>query len=217
MFAAVITLLGKEITLEWRQRHALAGILLYVFCTVYVVYVSSQNIQPQQWNIFFWIIVLFSVVNALSRSFIQENSARQLYYYSLVPPSAVLLSKIIYNMLLIFILSILTAIILSFVAGSAIKDVYKFFTVLVLGSIGFSTTFTFIAAIAAKSKSGATLTAILGFPIVVPILLLLVKLSASALRLLQDTSIWKDVSMLLSINILVFGMAYLLFPFLWRD
>ena len=80
------TLLRKEILLEFRQRYAIGGILLYVVSTVFVVYLSFQQVKPPVWNALFWIISLFAAVNAVVKSFVQESGKRQLYYYSLASP-----------------------------------------------------------------------------------------------------------------------------------
>lgn len=210
-------LLRKEILLEWRQKYAISGILLYVLSTVFVVYTSFKKVAPDVWNTLFWIIILFASVNAVAKSFVQENSNRQLYYYSLSNPSAIILSKIIYNSGLLLFLSLLSFAVFSLVAGNPVKDNFYFFTALFLGSLGFSITFTFISAISAKANNSATLMAILSFPIIIPIILTLIKLSANALRLMQDTAVWKDIATLLAIDLILVSMAFLLFPFLWRD
>ncbi len=93
----------------------------------------------------------------------------------------------------------------------------EFFGVIFLGATGFSITFTFVSAIASKADSSSTLMAILGFPLIIPVLLTLIKLSANALRLMRDTGIEKDVMILVSIDLLLLGIALVLFPFLWRD
>lgn len=97
-------LLLKDLRLEWRQKYAVSGILLYVLSTVFVVYVAAGETAPEVWNSLFWIVSLFASVNAIVKSFVQENSARALYYYVLFNPIAVILSKIIYNFLLLFLL-----------------------------------------------------------------------------------------------------------------
>jgi len=72
-------LIAKEMLLEWRQKYAFNGSILYVVSTVFVCYLSFKNIiDPPVWNALFWIIMLFVSVNAIAKSFIQENSARQL-------------------------------------------------------------------------------------------------------------------------------------------
>ncbi|HWV73589.1 MAG TPA: hypothetical protein VN040_17830, partial [Pseudosphingobacterium sp.] len=86
----VSILIRKEITLEWRSKYALNGILLYVVSTVFVCYQAFKSVHPVIWNALFWIIMLFAAINAISKSFVQENKGRQLYYYSLVSAKAVI-------------------------------------------------------------------------------------------------------------------------------
>ncbi len=217
LFRQTLVLLRKEALLELRMNYAISGILLYVFATVFVVFVAFVQIQPQVWNTLFWIIALFTSVNAIVKSFVQENSARQLYYYSLVHPIAILLSKIMYNTALLLLLSVLCWIGLGFVGGNPVRDAGQFVLAIVLASVGFSITFTFIAAISAKANNSATLMAILSFPLVIPILLTLIKLSANALRLLNDTGVMQDVWALIGIDLLLLAVALVLYPFLWRD
>ncbi|MCO6477134.1 MAG: heme exporter protein CcmB [Phaeodactylibacter sp.] len=217
IFREIGHLLRKDMRLELRASYAISGILLYVFSTIFIVYMAFQKIQPDVWNALFWIIILFASVSAIVKSFVQESSARQLYYYSLANPVSILLSKIIYNILLLLGLSLLTWLGFSFVAGSPVRDTAQFFLALLLGSVGFSITFTFIAAISAKADNNATLMAILSFPLIIPILLTLIKLSANALRLMQDTAVQNDILILLAIDLMLLGVGLALFPFLWRD
>ncbi len=213
----IFFLIRKELLLEWRQKYAISGILLYVVSTVFIVYFASQNIQNQAWNSLFWIVVLFASVNAITKSFVQENSNRQLYYYSLVNPLAVILSKIVYNTLLLLVLSLLSYAAFSLFVGNPIRHAGQFYLALFLGSAGFSITFTFISAVASKANNNATLMAILGFPLIIPILLTLLKLSANALGLIQDSAIDTDITILIAIDFILLGMSILLFPYLWRD
>ncbi|MEO1516441.1 MAG: heme exporter protein CcmB [Bacteroidota bacterium] len=212
-----VFLLRKEFVLELRQRYAISGILLYVFSTVFIVYISFLDVPAKSWNTLFWIIVLFASVNAIAKSFIQESGNRQLYYYTLVDPTAIILSKIIYNTLLLSFLSLLSYLSFSFVVGNPVRNYEQFFTALFLGSMGFAITFTFVSAIASRARNSATLLAIMGFPLVIPILLTLVKVSANALALLQDTGVWKDIGILLAIEAILLSLAFVLFPYLWRD
>lgn len=213
----LFNLIKKEFVLEWRQRFALSGILLYVLATVFIVYTSFVRVPDTAWNSTFWIIILFASVNAIAKSFIGESGNRTLYYYSLLNPYAVILSKMIYNTGLLLILCLLCYFSFSVIAGNPVKDQGLFFLILFLGGAGFSITFTFISAIAAKSKNNATLMAILSFPIIIPILMTLIKLSASALGMISDTAYTTDIIILIAIDMILVGMSLLLFPFLWRD
>ena len=59
--------------------------------------------------------------------------------------------------------------------------------------------------------------AILSFPVIMPILLTLVRLSAIALRLIQDTSYQRDIVNLLAIDAILITLTFVLFPYVWRD
>ncbi|MCB0704590.1 MAG: heme exporter protein CcmB [Saprospiraceae bacterium] len=210
-------LLKKELTLEYRMRYAISGILLYVLSTVFIVYISAVRIDGAVWNVLFWIIVLFASVNAITKSFQQESGQRQLYYYSLLDPRAVILAKGLYNCLLLLVLTLLTYACFSFVAGNPVKDAGPFFLAIFLGSLGFALTFTFISGIASKADNRATLMAILGFPLIIPILLTMVKMGAQSMGLIQGNSIRSDIATLVGIDLVLLAVSLLLFPFLWRD
>ncbi len=210
-------LLRKEILLEWRSKYALGGILLYVMSTVFVVYNGFLNLDARVWNVCFWIISIFASVNAVAKSFISENGNRQLYYYTLASPAAVIFSKIIYNTFLLLGLNGLTFAVMSLIAGNPVKETGLFAIAILLGSAAMAASFTFISAIAGKAKNSATLTAILSFPIIIPVLMTLIKISSNALRLMTDTAVNQDIWTLVAINAMLWALAYVLFPFLWRE
>src|SRR5690606_16570023 len=111
MWKEIIVLVKKEVTLEWRQKFALNGILLYVVSAVFITYLSfganQGNLSVPSWNALYWIIMLLSAVNAVANSFVQEHQGRQLYYYMVASPAAIILSTILYNSLLTLILALL--------------------------------------------------------------------------------------------------------------
>ena len=217
IFQEIGFLLRKEIMLEFRQKYAISGILLYIFSTIFVVYMSAGTADGRMWNNLFWIIVLFASVNAVAKSFLQESGDRQLYYYTLVNPIAIIVSKMIYNTLLLLILSFLAYGVFSLVIANPVRDTNLFYLTILLGSLGFSITFTFISAIASKANNSASLMAILGFPIIIPILMTLVNISLNAIGEFNDSTINDNILILLAIDLLLAGAALILFPFLWRD
>jgi heme exporter protein B len=105
----------------------------------------------------------------------------------------------------------------SLVLGNPVEDKLLFFANIMLGSLGFSSTFTMVSAIASKANNSATLMAILSFPIIIPLLLILIKISKNAIDGLSRSVSWDDLAVLLAINILVSTVSYLLFPYLWKS
>ncbi len=218
LITETLELFAKELRLEWRRRYALSGVLLYVVSTVFIVYIIvGEKIGPAIWAALFWIIVLFASVNAVAKSFVQENVQRQLYYYTLASPSAVILSKMLYNSLLLTFISALSFGAFSLIMDSPVKNYGLFSVIMVMGSIAFAITFTFISAISSKAAQSATLMAILSFPLVIPILMTLTRLTKISLRLMTDTEYYKDILILLSIDMILGALVFVLFPYLWRD
>lgn len=225
LYHQTLNLLKKEILLEWRSKYAFNGVLLYVASTVFVCYISFQLTPgftgsagyPIVWNVLFWIIMLFASVNAIAKSFVQESKSRLLYYYSIASPQAIILSKTIYNILLMSLLSILALLVYKLFFVNPLGDPLFYFIAVLLGSISFSTIFTMISAIASKAGNNGTLMAILSFPVVIPVILLLIHVSKNAMDGIERSASYGNIGVLCAINAIVIATSLLLFPFLWRD
>lgn len=211
--------------LEWRSKYAFNGVLLYVVSTVFICYISF-NLTPGfagsksytiVWNVLFWIIMLFASVNAIAKSFMQESKARLLYYYAIASPQAIILSKTIYNILLMLLLSVLGLLVYLLFFTNTIHDPLYYFLAVLLGSISFSTVFTMISAIASKAGNNGTLMAILSFPVIIPVILLLIHISKNAMDGLQRSLSYGNMGVLVAINVIVITTSLILFPYLWRD
>ena len=221
MLKEVRILLKKEIILEWRQRYALNGMLLYVGSTIFVCYLSFNLNMAQlnviTWNALFWIIMLFNAVNAIAKSFMQDREQRQLYYYTLVSPQGIIIAKTVYNVFLMLVLTTLAYLVYSLVLGNKVQDQQLFAAGIFLGALGFSTCLTMISSIAAKAGNNGTLMAILGFPVILPIILMVISISKNAIDGIDRSKSYDEIVTLLAINVIVGGVSYLLFPYIWRS
>ncbi|PST81754.1 ABC transporter permease [Pedobacter yulinensis] len=211
-------LVRKEMVLEWRSKYALNGILLYVVSTVFVCFLSFVSIPDKiTWNALFWIIMLFGSINGVSKGFLQETRGQQLYGYFLASPAAILLSKMIYNVALMMFLTLVALGFYTLVFHYVPADMPMFLAAVLLGSLSFSTIFTMVSAIAAKAGNGGMLMAILSFPVIVPVLIMLIKLSKNAIDGLDRSVSMDEAGILLVINVLAVSVSLLLFPYLYRD
>lgn len=213
----IIALIKKDVTLEWRQRYAINGILLHAVASTMVVFLSVKMVNAPTWNAIYWMVLLFSSVSAVAKSFVAESSGRQLYYYGIVSAKHLIVSKLIYNAVLTLLLSLLCLFTYSIFLGFPVQSAGYFILVIALGAIGFSSTFTLLASIASKSGNGNLLMPVLSFPVIIPLLLVAIKAAKKAVDGLDPSLLTKDVLVLLAINTLIITLAYVLFPFLWRD
>ena len=214
----IIFLIKKEAQLEFRQKYALGGILLYVISTTFICYLSFRSIVDiPTWNALYWIIVLFASVNAISKSFAQESQGKLLYLYTLTSPKAIIISKIIYNSGLLAVLTLATTLFYSLFLGNVIGDLAQFIIVAIAGSMGLASVLTLVSAIAAKTNNNVSLMAILSFPIILPLLITIIHASKNAIDDLGWSVNGKYIIVLLALNALIAALSYLLFPYLWRD
>lgn len=213
----IFSLFRKDLLLETRQQYTLYGILLYVASTIFVVYLSMGEPEEKVWNGLFWVIQLFVCINAVAKSFLQEGKGRMLYFYSIAGASHFVLAKLLFNSLLMMVMSLLSLFIFSLLLGNPLENGLQFVFIACLGGISISMVFTFLAAIAAKAQQQSALMAIMGFPIIIPQLLLLMKISTSAFSSVIQAGWWQMVFILIGFDIMVVALALILFPFLWKD
>jgi len=212
----ISTLIKKDLLLEIRQQYSFYGILLYIIATIFVLYMTIQEPEPKVWNGLFWVIQLFICINAVAKSFLQETRGRMLYFYSIVNPRDFVLAKLVFNSILMLLMSFLSIILFSLFLGNPIQKVPQFIGLVLLGGWSLSLVFTFLSAIAAKAQQNAAIMAILGFPIIIPQLMLLMSLANTVFT--DKTGIAASTLLLIvMLDILVVMLAVILFPFLWKD
>lgn len=214
---SIITLFKKDLLLEIRQQYSFYGILLYVSSTIFVLYLAMGRPEDEVWNGLFWMIQLFVCVNAVAKSFLQENRGRMLYFYSIAGPRDFILSKLLFNALLMLVMSIMSLLLFMLLLGNPLRQAFQFVALATLGGVSLSLVFTFLAAIAAKAQQQAALMAILGFPIIIPQLLLLMKIASIAFSSVIQAGLAQMVLLLIGLDAMVVVLAIILFPFLWKD
>lgn len=217
LYQQVKHLIKKELLLEWRSKYALNGVLLYVVSTIFVCFLSLVSVNPITWNALFWIIMLFASINAVSKSFLQESRGRQLYIYTIASPLALIISKTVYNVLLMMLLTVTALGFYMLVFDYVPADLGLYIVATLLGSLSFSTIFTMVSAISSKAGNGGMLMAILSFPVIIPVLVILIKLTKNAIDGLDRSVSMDEIGLLLVVNVLVMAVSLLLFPYLWRE
>ena len=213
----IIALLKKDILLETRQQYSLYGILLYVISTIFVIYLSMGQPEDRVWNGLFWITQLFVCVNAVAKSFLQENKDRLLYFYSIAGAKDFIISKLLFNLLLMIVMSLLSFAAFTLLLGNPLNNILQFLGITILGGASISLVFTFLAAIAGKAQQSAALMAIMGFPIIIPQILILMKITTTSFSAIILEGWWFLVFSLVGLDFLVMTLAVILFPFLWKD
>jgi heme exporter protein B len=114
------------------------------------------------------------------------------------------------------LMSFLSILLFSLFLGHPVQKVLPFIGLVLLGGWSLSLVFTFLSAIAAKAQQNAAIMAILGFPIIIPQLMLLMQLANTVFS--DKTGIaFSTLLLIVALDVLVVMLAVILFPFLWKD
>ncbi len=213
----IFVLFKKDLLLEIRQQYSFYGVILYVISTIFVLFLAMGRPEADVWNGLFWMIQLFVCINAVAKSFLQESKARMLYYYSIAGARDFVIARILYNAVLMLAMSITSLFLFIILLGNPFNDALKFIGLVCLGGVSLSLVFTFLAAIASKAQQNAALMAIMGFPIIIPQLLLLMKISSTSFSSVIQAGQTTMVLLLIGLDAMVVALAVILFPFLWKD
>ncbi len=220
-----ISLIKVLLIHEWhkdmRNKASLYATLLYTICAIFVCFLSfgakQNNISILVWNALFWIISLFSCMNAMSRNMAKDADSLALYYYQIVSPQQFIVSKIVYNALYLTFLGLISFIFQSFILGNQVQDNLLYLISILIAMIGFSSVLTLVGSIASKAKNNTTLMAILSFPTLIPLLLLSIKLSKNALDGLELASSYDETITIIAIDAITISISVVLYPFLWKN
>ena len=213
----IITLLKKDILLEIRQQYSFYGILLYVVSTIFVLYLAMGQPEGAVWNGVFWMMELFVCVNAVAKRFLQEGRGRRWYFYSIAGAVDFIVAKLLFNVAVMLVMSTVSVLLFWLLLGDPLAHTLQFIGMAVFGGTGLSLLFTFLSAIAARAQQNAALIAILGFPLIIPQLLLLMRMSNTAFSDVVQGGFYQIWLLLAALDGLTVVLAVILFPFLWKD
>ena len=210
------TIVHHEFLLEFRHRFASAALLVYVAAVAFIIYLSFASTEPALWNGLFWIVILFSGLQSGTIAFQREFGDSHLFYYQYIHPVSLYLAKVLSVWIKLMVLALLAWFVMGVVLGNPVVKWELFLLAVVLGSLGFSAIFSFLSAIALNTSNSGLLLAVLGFPVLLPVLLSVMRLSfvSMAVREVEATD---SIVMLLAVVMLVIGLGLILFPYLWKN
>lgn len=210
-------LVTTEARIELRERYAISGIILYVLSSSFIVFSIWKQLPAKEWGLTFWVIFLFCSLMAVLKTFGKESEGRYFYYYTLYHPLELFLAKVIYNLLLLLFIFMVLWFVLQVMAGDHIIRMGWFLMTGFLACIGLSFLLTLISSIAIKTQQNASLTAVMALPLMIPLLINILRLTAYATGTTPDENPWNEMMLLSGIISLVVGMSLWLFPYLWRS
>lgn len=221
-FTSTFALVRKDVHSELRTRYALNALLMFVVTAVATILFALRSDQPTSSVLsgLYWVVVFFTAMSGLSRTFVSEEERGTTMTLQLVAsPSTVYFAKLLFNTALTFSMTIAVTILYMAVFSNSfvIKTLSIFICTVVLGSLGFASASTIIAAIVAKANTRGTLYPVLSFPILIVLLMTVMGATTKALDGEDLTAALGDFQILVGYILAMTGGSYLLFDYVWKD
>lgn len=213
-------LIYKELLIEWKQKYAINGLLLYAACMVVVTALAltgKTQISTQTWSVMYWLVMLFVAINAVAKSFMGESEGQMYYLYQMAHPASILVAKMIYNALLLAFTGTISFFLFTIFTQRVIGNYSLFALTLLSGAVAFAANLTMVSAIAAKAENKHVLLSVLSFPIIVPLLLTLIRLTIQSVEGMPTNENYGRLGMIAGITVILSVLSVILFPFVWKD
>lgn len=202
---------------EWKSKYASAAAFLFIFTAVLITYLSLPGIEQQQYSAIFWIVLVFTTLQGISRSFIQMRKNSYVFWHQLCSPFEFLAARLISSAMLMLIFTLFAFAVFALMHGLPEQGSLMFLLVCVLTGSGVASIFTISSSIASKTDNPGVLLPVLTFPVILPVILIGSKAGKKALDGLETIVMLPDLFILLAFNVLIAGMGLVLIRFIWKE
>ncbi len=214
-------LFKKDFHSELRTRYAINALAMFILVTISVILFSigQEKISEHLSGGLLWVVIFFSAMSGLSRAFVsEEERGTTLTLHLIASPNTVFSGKLMFNLILVFAMNIVITFLYSLLFDSFILRNFPLFLVaFVLGNIGIAAASTIIAAIIAKTGSKGTLYPVLSFPLLLPLILILLELTKFSIDGETFNNSTVELAVLLCYDVIILTASYMLFDFIWKD
>jgi len=211
----------KDWQSELRTRYAINALAMFILVTISVILFSigDEPISNYLTGGLLWVVIFFSAMSGLSRVFVsEEERGTTLTLQLIAAPSTVFFGKLIFNLILVFLMVIAITFLYAILFDNfIIENLWLFLVSLFLGSAGIAISSTLIAAIIAKANTKGTLYPVLSFPILLPLILTLLELTKFSMDGESFTFSWTYLAILVSYDVVMLTAGFLLFDFIWKE
>jgi heme exporter protein B len=211
------TLFVKEAKMEWKNRYALFALVLQIVIAGFIVSTINNAVPNKVWHALFYVVLIFGVVQNITRSFLHENKGSLLYYKFLVNPRALVFAKIIYQFVINLIFLGVMLLVMSFFVPQTINHFAEYIFTAVLFILFNSAVFTFNSAISISAKNSSLIASVLSLPLLIPGLLVCLKSASLTMESIQNINFSQDWVILLLLTAIVFLLSGVLFKFVWEE
>ncbi|MCB0711200.1 MAG: heme exporter protein CcmB [Ignavibacteriae bacterium] len=220
-FKQAVAVARKDFRSELRTRYALnaTGMFVAVVVTVVVFAIGREELTPPMIAGLLWVCYFFAGVTGLSRSFVYEQERETILLLRITLSSTpVYFGKLLFNTTLALLTNgLIVLLFLIFMSDVSGGSVITICIVTLLLSLGLAAALTIVSAIIARASARGALSAVLAFPIILPLIVLGVDMLGRGADGKSLSVMTGELLMAGAYVVVVVSLSYVLFDLLWKE
>lgn len=214
---------AKDLRAEFRTRVAINSLGLFALTTLVAVAYAigpfriADGDRPFLLAVLLWIVILFAALAGLDRSFVKEEEGHTAALLRLAAdPLVVWVGKLIYNLVLVYLLMALLVPLFCVLMGFQVLLVGWFVLLLMVGGFALAVTATIVAAIISRAITRGALYSVLSLPLLLPLVIFLIQGTAGVAEGSLDT-VQASLRAVVSLGGVMTVVSAFVFPVVWSD
>lgn len=222
-FKQILALVQKDLLNELRTKEMLSAMLIFAFLTIvifaFAFYEPSKEILRGAFPGIIWVGFTFAGILGLNRAFMAEKANDSLMGLLLAPMdrTVIYFGKVISNLVFMLTMELVSLPLFFIMLDFRFKGSAALFAlVIVLGTVGYISVGTFLAALSSNTRTSEILLPIIVFPIIVPVLLGAVKATAIILHAADAKDMamyWQWIKLMLVYDAVFIAVPFILFDY----
>ena len=211
---AIKAILWKDLRAEWRSREMLTAMLVFALLVIFIFNFALSLDAEARTNVtagVLWTTLIFAGTLGLNRSLNMEKDQGNLDGLLLAPAdrTAIYIAKLILNWLSMLLVAAIIFPLYSLFYNTSLLYL-PLVTIVLLGSLGYVSIGTLLAAMTVQARTRDILLPILLFPLILPLLVAAVKFTAGILSGLSfgDLRSWFDLIVVYDLVFLGLGILF---------
>ncbi|PWH15069.1 MAG: cytochrome C biogenesis protein [Ardenticatenia bacterium] len=218
----ILAIVAKDLAAELRTREMLGAMFVFALLVIFIFNFAFELRAENQRALapgVLWVAITFSGMLGLSRSFIREKDRGSLEGLLLAPVDrgVIFLGKMLGNALFIAVIDFIVLPVFVVLFNIPVTALPPLAVIAVLGTIGLSGVGTLFSAMAVHTRAREVLLPVLLFPLIVPVILSAVKLSAAVIDNLPFAEAQQWLSLLLAFDIVFAVLSFLFFDYVVEE
>jgi heme exporter protein B len=220
-FQVVLAIVHKDLRAELRSRELVSAMVLFALLSILIFSFAlelDREAREEAVSGVLWVTIVFASILGLNRSMAMERDQGNIEAMLIAPidRAAIFFGKLAGNFIFALAVGLLLLPLMTVLFNFALIQPWLL-VVLLLGTLGFSTVGTLLAAMTVQTRARETLLPIVMLPVALPVLLAAVRASTGILNRAPEADWIAWPQILAVINIIYLTLCYLLFDYVVEE